>query len=241
MNDSKENIARFERIEGYILGRMTREQSEKFELELAQNNELAHEVEALKDSILSAQISGFHDDLSSVVHDADEDKSSKVISLYPLLGLAAGIALLVGVYLWMQEAVPVHQQLYAAYYTPDPGTLTAMGSEETRSYLEAMVDYKAGEYESALAQWNLLLDERQSDTLEYYISAAQMALGKMDEAKAGFQHIARDTASSFQDDALWYLGLCYLKAGEIHQFKALDFPTTSIYHKEWLRLRSELE
>lgn len=119
--------------------------------------------------------------------------------------------------LWMLIGRPSsNERLFSAYYEPDPGLVTAMGVSDQYEFDRAMVDYKMGQYQSAIERWQKLLQQKpKNDTLNYFLGTSYLASTQGDKALAYFRKTLEEPNSIFTDDAWWYLGLTYLQLGEI--------------------------
>ena len=104
------------------------------------------------------------------------------------------------------------EKLFAAYYKPDPGLPTLMGVSDHYEFEKAMVSYKTGDYQKALAGWRQLLSAQPgNDTLHFFIGSAHLAEGRADSAVASLNRVIAVPQSAFQSDASWYLALAWLK------------------------------
>ncbi len=89
-----------------------------------------------------------------------------------------------------------------------------MGVTDHYEFEKAMVDYKTGQYEEAIAAWNkLLLKNPGNDTLNYFIGSALMADKEFKQAKIYFDKVIEFPASVFIQNARWYKALILLKEG----------------------------
>lgn len=137
----------------------------------------------------------------------------KVIGFNIRWAVAAAAMLVVSLATWLLiSGKNRYEKLYAGYYTPDPGLLTAMGPASNYSFEKGMVEYKNEEYTKALHTWSELARAgQQNDTLHYFMAMVSQALGQNDSAKKYLEKIVTDNNHSFYSDACWYLGLIYLK------------------------------
>jgi predicted Zn-dependent protease len=221
--DSNKSISQqeFERIESYILGQMTEEETSVFEAELKQNPELQSNYEDIKFILTEVEISSlkesmddFHAELLSstpVVPIA----SKKQIFWKPY-AIAASILCLLVISIWVfMGSAPENEKLFLAYFQPDPGLVTAMGTNSNYEFDRGMVDYKTGDYQAAISRWEMLLKEKpDNDTLNYFIGSALLATGEASEAQRFLEKVIKNQSGIFQKEASWYLGLSLLKSGK---------------------------
>ena len=107
-----------------------------------------------------------------------------------------------------------YEKIYAAYYKPDPGLITAMGASDNYVFNRAMLDYKTGNYKKAIDTWRRLKNNMpQNDTLTYFLGAAEQANGNSKAALILLKQTASYTTSTFYKDACWYTALALLKEG----------------------------
>ncbi|WEK34949.1 MAG: hypothetical protein P0Y53_20870 [Candidatus Pseudobacter hemicellulosilyticus] len=109
-----------------------------------------------------------------------------------------------------------NQRLYARYYQPDPGLITAMSAAGNYTFDRAMVEYKTGHYKEALKGWNQLLTSTpDNDTLHYFIGVANMAIKDYSTAASHLERVVTVSNSEFYIDACWYRGLAALGSNDI--------------------------
>lgn len=236
----------YERIEKYLLGQIEGIEKEQFERELATSETLQNAVEEQKmicQAIEEETLRDTMQEIHSRVFGEDTEKEN-VRSLWkkPVLkyGIAAslGILFLVGGYTLSRKRIN-NQDLYASYFTPDPGLPTTMSTTQDFDFYEAMVTYKQGDYTQALEKWEGLLKTKpNNDTLNYFIGVAHLANDEETEAITFLQWTTDHQKSVFLSDAFYYLGLAYLKQNNTE--KALYFLEKS-EHRTSKKLISELK
>ncbi len=228
-----------DRIEKYILGQLETVEKEAFEARLQTSPELQELVEdhkVLLDAIeAQSLIENMEQIHQKVFANSSASEEKKTYSLWNMnwakYGIAASIAALV---LWggytLSRKQTTDEQLFASYFTPDPGLPTTMSSTDNFTFFEAMVSYKQGAYADAIAQWEPLLDKKpKNDTLNYFIGVAHLANNNESEAITFLQWATEKEHSQFLSDAYYYLGLSYLKKG--NQESAIRFFTLSEHKK----------
>ena len=231
-----------EKIENYLLGAMSEKEATQFENELQDSPALRNQVAEMKALILGIQETSVKEQMqqfhSSMQQPAGHDITKKTGKTIPLpfkktFLMAASILFIICIgTLWYLQSGSSHQKLYSNYYRPDPGLMTVMsGAASDYDFEKAMVEYKAGEYDKALAAWKLKLKNSPvNDTLWYFIGAAYQAQEQFDSAKKYLQAVARNPKSIFQKEASWYLGLIYLQQGDKEQ--AIQFINQSEHHQK---------
>ena len=188
---------------------MPPEEEAHFRQALSANRDLKNQVEELRliflgieESVLEKKINAYHNHIPAAA----------VTPLYRRGWLVA--AAIIGVFIvgawWLLQSTP-NKKLFTEYFYPDPGLSTSMGSADNYSFERAMVDYKTGDYNKSLEAWKQLQTGNvASDTLDYFIGSAYLALKNGDSAIIHFRKVIANEQSVFRDDANWYLGLSLL-------------------------------
>lgn len=210
-----------ESIEAYLRGEITAEQKKNFDTKIDNEALWASKVQevrllltGIEAASLQERLDGYHAVLKK---NHPPLKKAKLFSINRKWLVAAAVSLLVAVaglvYFFADNR---HQKIYANYYKPDPGLMSAMGIQDNYVFNKAMLDYKTGQYKKAIAAWGTLKNSTAAnDTLQYFLGAAQQADGNTAAAQALLQSIAADSTKPFYKDACWYLGLALVKQGDI--------------------------
>ncbi|WP_153796983.1 tetratricopeptide repeat protein [Foetidibacter luteolus] len=210
----------FYEIERYLLKEMTTQEQEDFEKKLSEDKTLTDSVNStrllilgVQEASLLADIQHFHNTLTQ----PQQQTPAKVFPLKKWLAAAAVIiAVAAGAFLLLGKNS--NERLFAKYYKADPGLITAMSASDNYTFDRAMIDYKTGDYNAALQAWKTLLPAKPAnDTLNYFIGTAYLALDKTGEAITHLQKVAGSYQSYFMQDACWYLGLAWLKRGQVQE------------------------
>ncbi len=219
-NISTEEIAS---IEQYLMGRTNAEQRLAFESKLAADsswvfkvNEVKLLIAGIEKATLKEQLEGYH---ANIKKNQLSKSGGRIILWQRKWLVAASIALLAAISVWLFiSKESKHEKLYATYYKPDPGLMSAMGLGDNYLFNKAMLDYKTGNYKKAINDWGKLKTSVPSnDTLDYFLGAAQQADGNNAAAIALLQSTAADETKPFYKDACWYTGLALLKQGNINE------------------------
>ncbi|MGY6522187.1 MAG: tetratricopeptide repeat protein [Mongoliitalea sp.] len=214
----------FEQIENYILGKLTEQEKESFEIALQTDPSLQDKVqevkglmEALEEAGLRASMEEFHQ-----VFDTELALDKPVKRLNPWFGVAAAVItllILAGVWVLIPTST-IYEDLFESYYVEDPGLITAMSSESDYEFDRAMVDYKSGNFKDAVTRWQQILELKpENDTLNYFLGAAHLALNETGTALDYFEKVSQLPQGRFTNDTFWYLALVYLKQGKVEAAK----------------------
>lgn len=168
-------------------------------------------VKLLRTGIAEAGLRDAMEQWHQVTFEEKAKTSKPMIAWWKMAGVAAGLVLAVGVWFLMNQQDTV-SKLYATYYKPDPGLMTVMSNTDDYAFEKAMVEYKSKEYKKAIATWERQLKtQSNSDTLLYFIGAAQQAEGHWQAAEKNLSIVANQSQSAFYKDANWYMALILLK------------------------------
>lgn len=210
-------------IEHYLLGETTAEERTVFENRIHTDTVWAakvKEVQLLLNGIETASLRERLDDYhTQIKKNPAHTPGGKLISFPKKIAIAASAALLIAIATWLYvNKGDRYEQLYATYYKPDPGLMSAMGVGDNYLFNKAMLDYKTGNYKKAIDTWTKLkADAAPNDTLNYFLGVAQQADGDNDAALLLLSLMAADTANPFYKDACWYTGLALLKKGKVNE------------------------
>lgn len=209
-----------ELISRYLHGELDTEERKAFEERLAADGELRQKVEEVEALAIGVREVNLADRLHEWHGEAADTGGGKaqVRPLYRrwwVVAVAAAVLLVTAGVWFLEWGQPMEKKLFARYYKPDPGLPTLMGVSDNYTFENAMVDYKTGDYQKAIAVWQQLLKENPaSDTLNYFIGSAYLAEAEADSAAAYFDKVVAVPGSAFLSDAHWYKALTLLREGK---------------------------
>ncbi|WP_203255832.1 tetratricopeptide repeat protein [Hyunsoonleella ulvae] len=214
-----------ETIERYLNGTLSTLEREDFNRLLDLDEDFKAQVEDVRTMLfgieaqsLKEQLNEFHEEIPQTKAEPTPEQKVRFLR-YSKIAAAAAIIIAVGS-IWFFSGSP-NETLYAKYFKPDPGLPTTMSSTNNFEFYDAMVSYKHGDYKIAIDKWNILNKQKpENDTLNYFLGVAHLAaknaeeaipyLERASEAKDGFE---------FLSDAYFYLGLAYIKEGNLELAK----------------------
>ena len=214
----------FEAIEQYLHDEMSEEHRAAFEKRLEEDPQLRQTVykyQQLMDGVETASLKMKLDEFHAEI---EEDTSSsaetshihhKKNRAFLKFLVAASIFLAFGLIIWFVtfQSSP-EEELFAAYFEPDPGLITPMSSTNEYEFYSGMIDYKQENYQKAITRWEPLITENpQSDTLNYFLGVAHLALGDQEPARTYLEASLETPEESFTNETYYYLALAYLKSG----------------------------
>ena len=213
----------FEEIESYLLRQNTASAQQAFEQRLVTDAVLqdgAKQVQLILTGIrevsLRASVNSFHNELP--ISNNNVAKISRIIALRRWL-VAASIILVLAIGGWaLFGKQSLNEKLYADYFQPDPGLISAMGTTDNYVFDKAMIDYKTGNYTAAITAWkSLLKNDSNNDTLNYFIGSSYIAMTDSKETIFYLQKVTALPQSYFVKDANWYTGLALLQLNRLKE------------------------
>lgn len=206
-------------IESYLFNNLPPHEQASFSSRLLNDTDLQAKVEEIRllmlgvnEAVLQDKLNAFHHELPAHVKNRPPSK----ITLLNRWLVAAAVIIVIAVGSWLLlNRSTTEEKIFTAYYKPDPGMITAMSTSDNYTFDRAMIDYKTGNYDSAIKAWESLLAlEPGNDTLNYFIGSSYLALNKNEKAIPHLQKVITVSNSYFLKDAYWYLGLLLLKEGK---------------------------
>ena len=223
---------RWNQIDRYVNGDMSDDERKLFEERMREHAELAQQVHLHRD-ILAGMEYHFMQQLKEQLMLSDQKKKKFNVRL--ALQIAAAVLLVGGLagaaYYYLLRPTS-SQQVFLSYFEAYPNTLIQTNrsepspnttiSEKERS---AMQYYEAGNYPRAVAALTELVASDSVDNnrtaLIFYRGVSYLGSGNGEEATADLRIVAQNADSLIAEPAHWYLGLSYLKAGQLAEAKEI--------------------
>jgi tetratricopeptide (TPR) repeat protein len=224
-NNSDISQELLEIIENYINGTMNTRELNDFKQLLELDDEFKTKVEDIKTMLLGIenqslkeQLDEFHKDLPKTKVKKPKDKKVRYL-YYSKFAAAAALIIAVGS-IWF-FSTPQNEKLYTKHFKPDPGLPTTMSSTDNFEFYDGMVSYKHGDYDIAIEKWKTLNETNpENDTLNYFLGVAFLANKNVPDAIPYLENAAdAEDNFAFLNDAYYYLGLAYMKEGNIELAK----------------------
>ncbi|MES2772688.1 MAG: tetratricopeptide repeat protein [Bacteroidota bacterium] len=207
----------YEEIERYLLKSMTAEAQQGFVQKLANDPVLREQVQqvrlvivGIKELSIQDSLEGFHNGIPANTKMPAGKLKRMQAQRWLVAASVIAVLLLGGVWIYTKKSP--NEKLFATYFKPDPGLISAMSSTDNYVFDKAMIDYKTGNYEEAINAWEGLLKmDSRNDTLNYFIGAGYLALKNTKAAIPYLQTVTAMPQSFFLKDGWWYLGLALIK------------------------------
>ena len=187
------------------------------------DSELAAEIEEQRNLSRVVQIAALKKKLA-VIHKEFETETTapQIFAInqkkerklnWPLLALAAavtGIILFIAVF---KSGQSYNTRLFNKYFSDDTGAPSLMGNSAT-PFDQAMVYYKAGDYQKASENFEQLLQKAPAnDTLKFYEALSLVRISKDEKALILLGNVHAPEGGELLTKTKWYLALIYLKQG----------------------------
>ena len=129
---------------------------------------------------------------------------------------------LISVFYIIQQQ-PVHQALFSEYFKAYPNTIPLTRGQQSVNILkQAMQQYELENYTSALNILNTIVsNDPENQIALFYAGICFLKLDESSNAITNFQKIVNTSDSEFRDQALWFLGLSYLKNKKLENAKQI--------------------
>ena len=153
---------------------------------------------------------------NTLINESKKNSKQKASLFYNVFTVAIAIAIAVGS-LWY-FSTPKNEKLYAAYFKPDPDLQIPLDS---LGFTNAVRTYKFSDYKTAIKTLkNIATKTPENDSINYFLGLTYMANNKEEHA-IPFLEYAVEAPDDFAylNKAYYYLGLAYLKEGNIRLAK----------------------
>lgn len=206
-----------ETVERYYNNTMSDQERNDFERRLHNEPQFKLLVEDIKTLILGVENQSLKEQLDTFHKDIPETNHKTSSSFFSLRKLAAAAVIVFAISGFWWFSTPQHERLYSSHFTPDPGLPTAMSGDSNFEFYDAMVNYKQGDFETAIEKWDAI--HPKGDTLNYFLGVAHLANQDQDQAIPFLKKSIDNPKFPLINDAHLYLGLAYLKEGKIELAK----------------------
>ena len=217
-------MTREEKIDMFLLGRMSDEARNQFEAEMENDAELARLVEVERTLMYSIETMELKNKLKAIAFQESQASSQKpeatVRNLFRRnMAIAASLLVLISAGLWMWNSGNNSGSEIDNIFYADAGLPTKMSDTDHYVFYDGMVDYKREEYTEALSKWDNVNSGIGEDTIQYYQAMALIGLNNYEEAIAMLGLLTRN--SDLYYNAKWYEVFCLIKQGKNEEARKL--------------------
>ncbi|MFV9551953.1 tetratricopeptide repeat protein [Algibacter sp. PT7-4] len=194
-------------IERYLNGSLTIQELKDFNQLLELDNDFKLKVEAIKAK---------HEKTTLKRHSLEpEKKQQNKARLLNYKKITLGIAITIAISsIWFFNT-PQNEKLYNKFFKPAPALQNI--KNDASNFNDGMSNYKNGNYKTAINKWKVLQENKsKNDSLNYFLGVAYLASKNTIEAIPFLERaIEANDSFAFIDESYLYLGLAYLKEGNI--------------------------
>ena len=214
-----------QQIDDYVMNRLSPEELAAFEAELASNETLREETKMRKFMIGAVQAFGEFElrNKLNTIHQEEVDRPKKTdYRKYGIFFLLAVLLAVAGYYFGVQKLAPKQtpEQIFAANYQPAKINFTDRSAISNDSIAKVEDAYFKKDFQSAIPTIAQLLQSHPDEVkLRLALGISYMETGKLVEALLAFEPLKSNPL--YNDKALWYSALTYIKMGNIEKAKVL--------------------
>ena len=226
-------------IERYLEGELSGQELVEFETAMDSDQQIKLAVEEHLKSLVLAKAMGEEQWRERMKKQLAEKPVSDTVFLWPpylkYIAAAAIVLLLVIGGLWMsQNGKKPDLEEWLTTHLETPAAPELMSTDQDSLLAATYYAYNQGNYEEALASFPVLLPNYTGGQLRellFFEGMSHFKLQQYPEARQNFEKIDR---GAFQETALWYTSISYLKEGNIEAAKPvlqslIDNNTFSFY------------
>ncbi len=209
-------------IEDYLMNRLTPEQRQNFEKQMATSPELADAVQLQQLTMNLIEVKNDQEIRAKVRRVAEPQTSPGGRRYWPwivgliLLGLMGWAALHFLQGTTQNTSTPDPEQLFAQYFEAYP---ISIATREINGGDQALVRankfYQAAQYAEAIPHFEKSLAGDDKPKVRLALALSQLANGQGDLAIPNFQKIVKSKNVFYLEPAFWYRSLAYLQQGDL--------------------------
>ncbi len=207
-------------IEAFLDGEIDRETLNQQVQELeVDTTELQENIEWVKNARLAIEADGLRKQLKSTLATLEHEREAsaakaKVVNMAvsKWKWTAAAAAIIVFLLAYWGMNLETEPELYAKYQYVDPGLPVLMSQSNDHLLYDALTYYSEGNYEVAEEKLLNIQDQyAENDTLNYYLGASQLYLGKTVNALHSLGKVLAKPDAKYKESAEWLSVLAELK------------------------------
>lgn len=208
-----------ERIEKYVEGKLSLEETRAFAKELCDNTDLVSEMQAYQKAVKGIRDYGLKAELRTYHQEFFEKLANKRILYWKYIsGIAASVIIIIGlVYILLFQSLS-NSELFTRYFEPYPDIITTRNVDNS-NLAKGLKSYSSGEYEMAITIFNSLPPtDPDYTTALFYMAISYLAITQPQIAIDSLEKLNR-IDKTYQEQVHWYLALSYLKLDDTKSAK----------------------
>jgi tetratricopeptide (TPR) repeat protein len=213
-------------IHKYLMGEMDQQSKNEFERKLEEDDKLRNEYELhkeIKDAVQEDEVMELRDQLEELGHSVKTERKFN-LKRSDLFAIAASFTLFIGIGLLMlfHNQLTHPDDLYASYFETYPSIYSqrSVGGDSPLGIIKekAFLAYEKENWDESRSYFRQLF-EKNPEKVEYpfYLGVINLKLDNPDDAIEQFQTILENKNPLFEDQAIWYMALGYLKKNNIER------------------------
>ncbi|MFB9078330.1 CDC27 family protein [Flavobacterium procerum] len=211
------NEERYILFDQYLQGELTVDEKSNFEKQLAENPELAAELETFREMHfqmenkfgIAQEREVFADNLTRISDKYFQKKKPKIVSMKPwYFAAAASAAIMFGLFFFDYK----HYPNFEDYNHPESAYFTERGVSE-QTLKQAEDNFNGKRYEKAVPFFEAILKENNSPEIQYFYGISLLQTGRYVKAENVFKELEAGN-SVYKEKAKWNRALSKLKQGK---------------------------
>jgi hypothetical protein len=216
----------------------------KSELNFRKN--LVEDFESKEVQELRARLTVIQDEYLNEEQTQVEDKDESIGSnnWTKILGIIFGLVILssIAYYVLQSTGEETNQNYYASYYEPLKMEVSERGEEDNLSSIQEL--YNTKNYKPAISKLDELIKEDDNSVWRIYRGISLLEIDKPEAALSDFEKVNQSKSVLWNDQAIWYTAMAYLKIGNTAAAKTalqkLTSSSDSDHYKDAIELLKEI-
>lgn len=221
---------RYDIFEKYLRGTLNGLEQKELENNLASNPDLRKELElhkgvhqAIGDKKLQYFTELVQESESKYLDKKQKNNISFLKKYSRQIAIGAAVVFLAVMSYLFLFPKPTAEKLFAEYFEPynAPGTFRSEDlATLDNDFISALARYDEGAYGEAAEYFSKTLEKNPGKDIAVFLrGVSYLAVDSLALAEADLKAVVADEESLFQDQGKWYLGMVYLRMGEIGNAK----------------------
>ena len=220
-------------IERYLGEEMSTLERADFESRLLKNKTLRAELklhQEVEETLQDEKLTTLH----GVLQQADaqfrkksiETKQAKTVSLFSkkILSVAAAIAILIGIAVWLWRPAVSPSEVFASNYEPYIMVLNQRSNTpDAEAIKNAVRYYELGDYTTAATAFSELFDSSNKENITYrfYTAISLLSSGQADKSILIFEELIVSENIIFREQSRWYAAMTYLQKNDLENARKM--------------------